>query len=137
MHREILPAEPTATNRSMSGAKGDGDWFDNYIKVEWRDTTPPGRYFIVANERGARKAIGKFEIPAGGHNGRIFVPVDAEGSFLVAGKLSAVDAGKTIGLYSRSSPTADLGYDAVTTSLLGEVGTRVLCISRSRRERAL
>jgi len=138
---EIAFVAPPVTNRDSSGARGDGELVDNYIKVEWRETTPPGSYFIVASEGNARKAIGKFEIPRGSRKGRIFVPVVAEGSFLVAGKFWAPTAEptpeRTICLFTRSSAAADLGYDIATTSLLGEAGTRVSCISRPRRERAL
>jgi hypothetical protein len=133
---EISSVDAAGANRYLSGARGEGELVDNYIKVEWRDTTPPGFYFIVAEEGGTRKAIGKFEIPRGGHRGRIFVPVDAEGSFFVAGRLRALSAERTISLFTRSSPAADLAYDPATTSLLGEVGTRLSCICRPRRERA-
>lgn len=134
---EIVSVGHSLTNQDATGAKGAGDVVDNYIKVEWRDTTAPGSYFIVASEGGARKAIGKFEIPPGGYKGRIFVPVDAEGSFVVAGESWASDAQRSIGLFTRSSPSADLGYHAATTSVLGESGARVSCISRPRREGTL
>ena len=134
---EISFVDPAGANRYLSGARGEGELVDNYIKVEWRDTTPPGSYFIVAEEGGARRVIGKFEIPRGGHRGRIFVPVEAEGSFFVAGRLRALNAERIISLFTRASPTADLAYDPATTSLLGEVGTRLSCICRPRRERAL
>lgn len=134
---EIVSVGDSRTHQDATGPKGAGDLVDNYIKVEWRDTTAPGSYFIVASEGGARKAIGKFEIPPGGHKGRIFVPVDAEGSFVVAGGSSASDAERSIGLFTRPSPSADLGYHAATTAVLGESGTRVSCISRPRREGTL
>lgn len=134
---EIGSVGQSLTNQDATGVKGAGDVVDNYIKLEWRDTTAPGSYFIVASEGGARKAIGKFEIPPGGYKGRIFVPVDAEGSFLVAGESWAPDAERTIGLFMRPSPAAELGYHAATTSVLGESGTRVSCISRLRREGTL
>jgi hypothetical protein len=134
---ENLFVDRPGTNQYLSGARGEGELFDNYIKVEWRDTAAPGSYFIVADEGGARKVIGKVEIPRGGHRGRIFAPVDAEGAFIVAGKLWAVNAERAIGVFTRSSPTADLAYDPAATSMLGEAGTRVSCICRPRRERAL
>ena len=46
---------------------------DNYIKVVWNETSPAGTYFIVANDKGAQKVIGEFEIPPGGYKARIFV----------------------------------------------------------------
>ena len=139
MHRvsEISFGGSLVGNQDMRGARGDGDLVDNYIKVEWGHTTPPGSYVVVAIEGDDRKAIGKFEIPPGGRRGRIFVPVDAEGSFLVAGQCSAPNAERSLGLFTRSGLTADIGYDAATTSLLGQAGTRVSCVSRPRRERAL
>jgi hypothetical protein len=133
---QAVTGQSSITHRDKIGARGNGDLVDNYIKVEWGGATPPGSYFIVANERGAQKAIGKFEIPPGGRNGRIFVPVDAEGSFVVGESPCVSGPERTIGLFTRPLPTADLGYDAATTSVLGGTGTRISCISRLRREGA-
>ena len=109
---------------------------DNYIKVVWSETSNAGDYFIVANERGAQKVIGEFKIPAVGTKGRMFIPVNAQGSFIVAGNSGALNAEGSIGLCTRRSPTADLGYDAATTSILGEAGTRVSCVAGPRKEGA-
>src|SRR6266576_3099765 len=49
---------------------------ENYVRVVWTETTPPGTYLIVANDRGAQKVVGQFEIPPGGYKGRIFVSVN-------------------------------------------------------------
>src|SRR4051812_31299524 len=53
-------------------------WRDNYIKVVWDETSPAGTYFIVANDKGAQKVIGEFEIPPGGHKGQVFICVHAQ-----------------------------------------------------------
>lgn len=132
---EIAFVDSPVADQDTIGAKGEGDLVDNYIKVEWEDAATAGTYFIVANEGGTRKNIGKFEIPPSGHKGRIFVPVAAGGSFVVAGKSEALSGDRSIGLFTRPSSAADLGYDAAATaSVLGESGSRVSCISRPRRE---
>ena len=109
---------------------------DSYVKVVWNETIPAGTYFIIANYRGAQKVIGEFKIPPGGHKGRIFVSVDAEGSFFVAGNSGAMDTDGTVGLFTRPNPTADLSYEAGTTTMLGQAGSRVSCVSGPRREGA-
>jgi hypothetical protein len=114
-----------------SGATGVLD--DNYIRVVWDETSPAGTYFIVANDKGAQKVIGEFEIPPGGYKGRIFVAVNAQGSFIVAGDSSALNAEGSVGLCTRGGPTGDLGYHAATTSILGAAGTAVSSVSGPRR----
>ena len=95
---------------------------DNYIKVVWNETSPVGTYFIVANDKGAQKVIGQFEIPPGGYKARIFVPIDAQGTFIVAGDSGALNADRSIALCTRGGPTGDRGYHAATTSILGAAG---------------
>ena len=119
------------------GAMGEtGVSVDNYIRVVWDETSPAGTYFIVANDKGAQKVIGEFEIPPGGHKGRIFAPIDAQGTFIVAGDSGALNADGSIGLCTRRGPTGDLGYDAATTSILGAAGTAVSSVSGPRRVEA-
>jgi hypothetical protein len=116
------------------GPKGaTGALVDNYIKVVWEETSAADTYFIVANDTGAQKVIGRFEIPPGGHKGRMFVPVDAEGSFSVAGDSGGLNARRSIGLCTRPSPTGDLSYAGATTSILGAAGTTVSSVSGPRR----
>jgi hypothetical protein len=115
---------------SAAGPNGaTGDLVDKYIRVAWTETSPASTYSIVANYKGAQKVIGEFEIPPGGYKGRIFVRVNAQGSFTVAGNSGALNTEGSIGLFTQHGPTADLGYDAATTSILGEAGTRVSCVS--------
>jgi hypothetical protein len=110
-----------------------GETGDDYIKVVWDETGRPGDYFIVSNDKGARKVIGEFAIPSGGYKARIFVAVKAQGSFIVAGDSDALNADGSIGLCTRHGPTGDLGYDAATTSILGAAGTAVSSVSGPRR----
>ena len=112
------------------GAMGEGD---DYIQVMWDETSPAGTYFIVANDKGAQKVIGEFKIPPGGHKGRVFVCVNAQGSFIVAGSSDALKADGSIGLCTRRGPAGDLGYDAATTSMLGAAGTAVSSVSGPSR----
>jgi hypothetical protein len=117
-----------------AGARGEtGDLVDNYIKVVWDETSPAGTYLIVANDQSAQKVIGEFEIPPGGHKGRIFVPIDAQGTFKVAGDSGALNADGSIGLCTRRGRTGDVGYDAATTSILGAAGTAVSSVKGPRR----
>jgi Domain of unknown function (DUF4347) len=111
----------------LTGATGVLE--DNYVKVVWIETSSVGTYFIVVNDRGTRKVIGEFEIPPGGTKGRVFIQVNTKGSFIVAGTSGALNAEGSIGLFTRRSPTADLVYDAATTSILGAAGTRISCVS--------
>jgi len=109
-------------------------WRDNYIKVVWDETSPAGTYFIVANDKGAQKVIGEFEIPPGGHKGQVFICVHAQGSFVVAGDSAALNADRSIALCTRRGPTGDdLGYHAATTSILGAAGTAVSSVIGPRR----
>ena len=115
------------------GAMGEtGVSVDNYIKVVWNETSPAGTYFIVANDKGAQKVIGEFEIPPGGYKARIFVPIDAQGTFIVAGDSGALNADRSIALCTRG-PTGDRGYHAATTSILGAAGTAVSSVIGPRR----
>ena len=121
-------------NSRSVGAIGETEVsVDNYIKVVWDETTPAGTYFIVANDKGAQKVIGEFEIPRGGYKARIFVPIDAQGTFIVAGDSGALHADKSIALYTRRGPTGDRGYHAATTSILGAAGTAVFSVIVPRR----
>jgi hypothetical protein len=101
---------------------------DNYIRVVWEETSPAGTYFVVTNEEGARKVIGEFKIPPGGHKGRMFVPVNAQGIFIVAGDSGALNADRSIGLCTRRGPAEDLDYDPATTAILGAAGTPVYSV---------
>ena len=107
------------------GATGSAD---NYINVVWDETSPAGTYFIVTNEKSARKVIGEFKIPPGGYKGRIFVPVNAQGSFIVAGDSGALNADRSIGLCTRRGPAEDLDYDPATTAILGAADTPVYSV---------
>lgn len=127
----IQVSAPYAGLRAV-GAMGETG-VDNYIKVVWDETSPAGTYFIVANDKGAQKVIGEIEIPPGGHKGRIFVPIDAQGAFIVAGDSGALNADRSIALCTRRGPTGDLGYDAATTSILGAAGTAVSSVTGPRR----
>jgi hypothetical protein len=118
---------------SAMGARGETG--DNYVKVIWDETSPAGTYFIVANDKGAQKVIGEFAIPPGGHRGRVFIPIDAQGTFIVAGDSGGLKADRSIGLCTRRDPAGDLGYDAATTSMLGAAGTAVSSVSGPRRRR--
>jgi hypothetical protein len=123
------------TSAQYGGAVGAiGETRDNYIKVVWDETSSAGTYFIVANDKGAQEVVGEFEIPPGGHKGRVFICVNAQGSFTVAGSSDALKAEGSIGLCTRRGPTGDLGYDAATTSILGAAGTKVSSVSGPRRE---
>ena len=117
------------------GAIGAADVpVDNYIQVVWDETTPAGTYFIVANDKGAQKVIGEFAIPPGGHKGRVFICVNAQGSFIVAGDSAALNADRSIALCTRRDPTGDdLRYHAATTSMLGAAGTAVSSVIGPRR----
>jgi len=110
------------------GAMDATDSADNYIRVVWEETSPAGTYFIVSNEKGARKVIGEFKIPPGGHKGRMFVCVNAQGSFVVAGDSGALNADMSIGLCTRRGPAEDLDYDPATTEILGAAGTPVYSV---------
>ncbi len=101
---------------------------DNYIKVVWEETSPAGTYFIVTNEKGDRKVIGEFKIPPGGYKGRMFVRVNAQGSFIVAGDSGALNDDRSIGLCTRRGPAEDLDYDPGTTAMLGAAGTAVYSV---------
>jgi hypothetical protein len=120
----IMPA------MSAVGAKGS---VDNYIRVVWDETSPTGSYFIVANDKGARKIIGEFEIPPGGYKARIFVCINAQGTFIVAGDSGALKADRSIALCTRRGPTGVLGYHAATTSIMGAAGTAVSSVIGPRR----
>ena len=106
---------------------------DNYIKVVWNETSPVGTYFIVANDKGAQKVIGEFEIPPGGYKARIFVCINAQGTFIVAGDFGALKADRSIALCTRRGPTGVLSYHAATTSILGAAGTAVSSVIGPRR----
>ena len=126
--------QTSASHAGLRAVGAMGETVDNYIKVAWDETTPPGDYFIVSNDKGARKVIGEFAIPSGGYKGRIFVVVKTQGSFIVAGDSSALNAEGSIGLCTRRDPTGDLDYDAATTSILGAAGSKVSSVSGPGRE---
>ena len=125
--------ETSAEYAGLSAMGARGETGDNYVKVIWDETSPAGTYFIVANDKGAQKVIGEFEIPPGGHKGRVFVCVNTQGSFIVAGSSDALKADGSIGLCTRRGPAGDLGYYAATTSMLGAAGTAVSSVSGQRR----
>ncbi|MFO1097863.1 MAG: hypothetical protein U1E81_06185 [Xanthobacteraceae bacterium] len=132
-HPEIDFVDPSVSRDAGRQVGATGVLVDNYIKVAWTETSPPGAYFIVANDRGAQRIIGRFEIPPGGYKGRIFVCVDAQGSFIVAGETNAMNAEGSIGVFTRPSRTEDIGYDPATTSMLGAAGATVSSVSGPRQ----
>ena len=128
---EILFVDPSVAGLCAVGASGAAEVSaDNYIKVVWDETTPAGTYFIVANDKGAQKVIGEFKIPPGGYKGRMFVCVNAQGSFIVAGNSGTLGADRSIGLCTRRGPAEDLDYDPATTAILGAAGTPVYSVRR-------
>ena len=118
----------TTIDTGAIGASTGNNISDNYIRVMWDETSLAGTYFIVMNERGARKVIGEFVIPPGGYKGRMFVCVNAQGSFVVAGDSGALNADMSIGLCTRRGPAEDLDYDPATTAILGAAGTPVYSV---------
>ena len=112
---------------SAMGARGETG--GNYVKVIWDETSPAGTYFIVANDKGAQKVIGEFAIPPGGHKGRVFIPIDAQGTFIVAGDSGGLKADRSIGICTRRGPAGDLNYDAGTTLMLGAAGAAISSVS--------